>query len=128
MNNTCCPLLHGSVSAGPFPGYVQGRLPQICKHACVPSLAVGAGESAEETLLREAQEYHALYSSDRATSAADAAVRWADIERAIAENGTYSHTFDELEHGARIAWRNAQLAGAVTPRRLCVGSRSLDAF
>ncbi|OXM88127.1 nitric oxide synthase oxygenase [Paenibacillus rigui] len=33
--------------------------------------------------------------------------RLAQIEQAIHSNGTYEHTFEELEHGARMAWRNS---------------------
>jgi nitric oxide synthase oxygenase domain/subunit len=29
------------------------------------------------------------------------------VKKSIHEAGTYEHTFDELEHGARVAWRNA---------------------
>ena len=33
--------------------------------------------------------------------------RMAMVQQSIDQTGTYEHTFDELEHGARIAWRNA---------------------
>lgn len=33
--------------------------------------------------------------------------RMAQIRRSIELSGTYEHTFDELQHGARVAWRNA---------------------
>ena len=29
------------------------------------------------------------------------------VKQYIAETGTYEHTFDELQHGACVAWRNA---------------------
>lgn len=29
------------------------------------------------------------------------------VKQSIEETGTYEHTFDELQHGARVAWRNA---------------------
>jgi hypothetical protein len=29
-----CPFGHGSVGAGPFPGYVHGANPAICKEGC----------------------------------------------------------------------------------------------
>lgn len=29
------------------------------------------------------------------------------VKQSIKETGTYEHTFDELQHGARVAWRNA---------------------
>ncbi len=34
-------------------------------------------------------------------------LRIADIDREIAETGTYTHTNEELTHGARMAWRNS---------------------
>lgn len=33
--------------------------------------------------------------------------RLADIDREISETGTYTHTREELTHGARMAWRNS---------------------
>jgi hypothetical protein len=29
-----CPFAHGSVGVGPFPGYVHGNKPAICKNGC----------------------------------------------------------------------------------------------
>ena len=39
--------------------------------------------------------------------AAAADARWNAIADAIAATGSYELTFDELEHGMRVAWRNA---------------------
>ena len=36
-----------------------------------------------------------------------AAARVAEVRREIAGSGTYRHTAIELEHGARMAWRNS---------------------
>ena len=33
--------------------------------------------------------------------------RLADVQQEIESTGTYTHTFEELEHGARLAWRNS---------------------
>jgi nitric-oxide synthase len=33
--------------------------------------------------------------------------RWEQILAEIEDTGTYEHTFAELEHGMRVAWRNA---------------------
>ncbi|CAH8770961.1 nitric oxide synthase oxygenase [Paenibacillus dendritiformis] len=33
--------------------------------------------------------------------------RMNEIEREVASRGTYAHTFEELEHGAKMAWRNS---------------------
>lgn len=64
-------------------------------------------ETSAGRLLREAKEYHELYSAERGVAAEAAAARWAAIEGEIESRGTYEHTFDELEHGLRVAWRNA---------------------
>ena len=34
-------------------------------------------------------------------------IRLAEIQQEIELTGTYTHTFEELEHGARMAWRNS---------------------
>lgn len=34
IRRSTCPFMHGSVGAGPFPGYVHGNHPEICKHGC----------------------------------------------------------------------------------------------
>ena len=47
--------------------------------------------------------------------------RLAEIEASIAETGHYEHTFEELEHGARMAWRNSnRCIGRLFWRRLHV--------
>ena len=33
--------------------------------------------------------------------------RWEEIVTEVEKTGTYTHTFDELQHGIRVAWRNA---------------------
>ena len=33
--------------------------------------------------------------------------RLADVQQEIESTGTYTHSFEELEHGARMAWRNS---------------------
>ena len=48
--------------------------------------------------------------------------RWLEVERQVVEGGTYSHTFEELEFGARLAWRHSAR---------CIGRlfwRSLEVF
>lgn len=40
-------------------------------------------------------------------STEDARRRWADVLQSIERDGTYEHTHEELEHGARMAWRNS---------------------
>jgi nitric oxide synthase oxygenase domain/subunit len=58
-------------------------------------------------------EYLELYYSERTDEMKGTASfvskeeRMAIVKKSIHEAGTYEHTFDELEHGARVAWRNA---------------------
>ena len=33
--------------------------------------------------------------------------RWAEIKQQIQETGSYIHTFDELDYGGKLAWRNS---------------------
>lgn len=103
-----CPFLHGTVRCDPYPGYVQGRDPSICKYGCVPATP-GAleGETLEQRLMREALEFCHLYHAEKGTSHEVYEARKESITAEIAEMGRYEHTFDELQHGARVAWRNA---------------------
>ncbi|KAL4440247.1 hypothetical protein ABPG75_003248 [Micractinium tetrahymenae] len=106
-----CPLGHGSVGAGPFPGYVHGAHPTICKHGCRPHPELGKNgyinETPRQALIREALEYQDLYHKDKGSPPGAKEARVAEILAEIEASGTYTHTFDELQHGARCAWRNA---------------------
>eukprot|EP00898_Chlorokybus_atmophyticus_P007291 jgi/Chlat1/7563/Chrsp63S00556 len=102
-----CPFLHGSVSCSPYPGYVHGRHPEVCPNGCRPDASVGKGETKKQTLLREAKEFQILYHRELKLSAETESRRWAAIAQEIETTGTYTHTLEELEHGARVAWRNA---------------------
>ena len=33
--------------------------------------------------------------------------RWEEVEKAFFQEGTYKHSFEELQYGARVAWRNS---------------------
>jgi len=46
--------------------------------------------------------YHELEKTD-----AELEMRIQDVKVQIAETGYYEHTFEELEHGAKMAWRNS---------------------
>ena len=102
-----CPFLHGTVDASPYPGYVHGAHPAICPAACVPVLSPAAGEAPVDTLLREAREFCVLFHAEAKLPEAAREARWADIAAAVAATGAYELTPAELEHGARVAWRNA---------------------
>ena len=58
-------------------------------------------------LKREALEWNALYHKEKQLSAEVCAARAKQILQSIETSGTYEHTFDELEYGARVAWRNS---------------------
>ena len=70
-------------------------------------------ENPLETLTREAMEYIQLYYHERQDEmkGTDGFLskeeRMNEIKQLIEATGTYEHTFDELQHGARVAWRNA---------------------
>lgn len=50
--------------------------------------------------------------------------RWSEILTEIRATGTYTHSFEELEHGARLAWRNApKCIGRISWRNLVVRDR-----
>ena len=48
-----------------------------------------------------------LYHTEHKTPAKDADARSLEILRSIEHKGTYEHTPEELQYGARVAWRNA---------------------
>ena len=102
-----CPFSHGTVYAGPFPGYVHGKNPAIDSAGCIPVLNPFPHECAEATFLREAFEYQVLYYKEQSSPPKAKEIRFREIESSIRSTGTYELTFDELQHGARVAWRNA---------------------
>ena len=104
------------VYADPYPGYCHGNPNRgICPSGCRPKLNVDitGQETQKETLTREAMEYLDLYYHERSSAMKDTdgfmskEERMTMVQHSIDQTGTYEHTFDELEHGARIAWRNA---------------------
>ncbi|WP_328815680.1 nitric oxide synthase oxygenase [Nonomuraea cypriaca] len=56
--------------------------------------------------LREAERFIKLFHAEN-PSAGGMYARLRDIARDVARYGTYTHTFEELEFGARVAWRNS---------------------
>ncbi|GAQ90484.1 nitric-oxide synthase [Klebsormidium nitens] len=82
-NVSKCPFAHGSVGVFPYPGYVHGKNPTI------------------------SVEYQDLFHKEFHSSPEVKAARIKEILESIEATGTYSHTFDELQHGARVSWRNA---------------------
>eukprot|EP00984_Skeletonema_dohrnii_P005886 scaffold2082_cov110-Skeletonema_dohrnii-CCMP3373.AAC.1 len=113
-----CPFKHGTVYSGPYPGYAHGNPKRgICPNGCRAEMTGDSDmtddESTAETMMREAMEYLELYYHERSEDMSGTKgflpkeERMAQVREAIHETATYAHTFDELEHGARVAWRNA---------------------
>ena len=111
-----CPFKHGTVYARPYPGYVHGNPKKgVCPLGCRPQMNcdITDHETSEETLIREAVEFIELYYHERYDEMKDAdgfmtkEERIKSVLKSIEKTGTYEHTFDELQHGARVAWRNA---------------------
>lgn len=61
----------------------------------------------EEKLIREAMEFQDLFHNEMGSLPEVQAQRKAEILASIEKTGTYTHSFEELQHGARVAWRNA---------------------
>ncbi|CAF3904232.1 unnamed protein product [Rotaria sp. Silwood1] len=58
-------------------------------------------------LKNEAHDYLRIFHTDMKTSEADYQKRLEEVDREIKHSGTYTHTPDEIEYGAQLAWRNA---------------------
>ena len=113
---TGCPFRHGTVYADPYPGYIHGNPKRnICLNGCRPVMTfeVTELESPRDVLMREAIEFIQLYYHERSDEIQETDgflscdERISAIQELIYATGTYVHTFDELQHGARVAWRNA---------------------
>lgn len=99
-----CPFGHGTVHSHPYPGYVHGRSPQICSYGCTPGAII---ETPIDRMVREATEFTELFCRERGVSKEKHDGRLTEILEQIRRTGAYDHTFEELEHGSRVAWRNA---------------------
>ncbi|WP_416829121.1 nitric oxide synthase oxygenase [Ectobacillus polymachus] len=58
-------------------------------------------------LFQEAEQFITACYTELNKSIEEREIRLREIEQRINEYGTYEHTFEELEHGARMAWRNS---------------------
>jgi hypothetical protein len=87
---------------------------------CRPDPELGKYKRADETprqaLIREALEYQEVYSRDKGISRQDKEARIKAILAEIEATGSYTQTFDELQHGARAAWRWARGGNVNAPR------------
>lgn len=61
----------------------------------------------QEQLFEEARAFVVTCHAELEKRAEETAQRLAEIRAAIGRSGTYEHTFEELEHGSRMAWRNS---------------------
>ncbi len=63
-------------------------------------------QTEKDILLLEAEQFiHRCY-AELGMSTEQQMKRIEEVRREVNETGTYSHTLVELEHGARMAWRN----------------------
>ena len=104
-NAGLCPYRHGTVYAGPYPGYVHANPKRgICPNGCKAKLnsEITSDETLTQTVLREAFEYLELYYHERSEDLRGTKgflpkeERLAKVRESIMETGTYVHTFDEL--------------------------------
>ncbi|MCS0671353.1 nitric oxide synthase oxygenase [Cytobacillus firmus] len=61
----------------------------------------------KKDLLEKAAEFIKMFYSEQNKSPAELNNRLREIEYSIAEHGVYEHTYEELEFGAKAAWRNS---------------------
>jgi hypothetical protein len=58
----------GTAYVSPYPGFVHGTNPAICKHGCKPMLPEALGETEEQKLWREAAEFVDQYAFEMSLS------------------------------------------------------------
>jgi nitric-oxide synthase len=61
----------------------------------------------KQTLLQQAEEFIKQCYSELEKSADELTFRLQEVKEDIQLYGTYEHTYKELEHGAKMAWRNS---------------------
>lgn len=77
-----------------------------------------------ERLLRKAFEWSEQVAYELKWCESDLAKRKYDIESEVRSTGTYSHTEEEVVHGARVAWRNsAKCVGRIAWNTMLVRDR-----
>lgn len=75
----------------------------------------------QERLVEEARTFLDQIAAELEWSPDCRAKRWSEITHEIRATGTYTQTFEELEHGARMAWRNApKCIGRISWKNLVV--------
>ncbi|WP_239422042.1 nitric oxide synthase oxygenase [Bacillus sp. CGMCC 1.16541] len=63
--------------------------------------------SEQRLLYEEAEHFITICYEEFGKTSEQIQARLADIKEEINVHGTYTHTFEEIEHGARLAWRNS---------------------
>ncbi|MDQ0247421.1 nitric-oxide synthase [Bacillus fengqiuensis] len=61
----------------------------------------------QNELIQQAERFIRLSYKELGKTEEDMNRRLKDVKQDIQETGTYQHTFEELEHGAKLAWRNS---------------------
>lgn len=61
----------------------------------------------KERLWREAEQFIKICYKELRKSEGETVFRLEGVKKEIEQTGFYEHTFEELEHGARMAWRNS---------------------
>ena len=82
---------------------VQPVLPKACP-VKQPHPGLRADQAAP--LLEEAATFLGQFFHEHGAAAALAS-RLAEVEREIGDTGTYTHSYEELSYGAKLAWRNS---------------------
>ncbi|WP_219470328.1 nitric oxide synthase oxygenase [Nonomuraea rhizosphaerae] len=72
-----------------------------------PFDAIAVQNLLERTIdVREAERFVRLFHAEN-PEAGDVHARLREVAKDIARHGTYTHTYEELQFGARVAWRNS---------------------
>lgn len=75
----------------------------------------------QERLTAAAREFIGQIAEELAWPQARLDKRWSEVAHEIRATGSYTHTFEEIEHGARLAWRNApKCIGRISWKNLIV--------
>jgi sulfite reductase alpha subunit-like flavoprotein/nitric oxide synthase oxygenase domain/subunit/hemoglobin-like flavoprotein len=61
----------------------------------------------EERLLKKAKQFLDTIATEQAWESEDRARRWTEIQAEVKATGAYTHTYEEMAYGAKLAWRNA---------------------
>lgn len=60
-----------------------------------------------DILQQEAENYILTCYQELGKSGQEMKIRLAEVRKEIDKTGTYEHTYEELQHGAKMAWRNS---------------------